>query len=307
MMIELPRAIQRRLEKGLALLLLPAGASEGDFLFPPGESALLSPDSVSWRIFKNPLALFVGGVTAVVLELAEPRVRAGVWQNTSFRERPLDRLRRTGYATMMTVYGPRSRAEAMIARVTRLHANVRGVSGGRTYSATDPDLLTWVHATASFGFLEAYSAYVLPVGSAERDVFYAEGQRSAKLYGAMAAPDSQKSLVAMFDRVGPRLEASEVIADFLRIMRRIDVLPMPFRFLQGLLIKAAVEAIPTDIRQRLNLGEPWTLKRWQRQLVCRAGAAVDRLVLGTNPAVLACRRLGLHDHHLYPLSAQAAG
>jgi hypothetical protein len=32
-------------------------------------------DSVSWRIFKDPVSVFVGGIAAVILELAEPSVR----------------------------------------------------------------------------------------------------------------------------------------------------------------------------------------------------------------------------------------
>jgi uncharacterized protein (DUF2236 family) len=35
-------------------------------------------------VFKNPLSLFIGGVTAVIMELAEPRVRTGVWEHTTF-------------------------------------------------------------------------------------------------------------------------------------------------------------------------------------------------------------------------------
>jgi hypothetical protein len=83
------------------------------FSQPNGEAALVSPGSVSWRVFNNPLSLFIGDVTAVVMELAEPRVRTGVWEHTNFREDPIQRLRRTGLAAMVTVYGARSTAEAI--------------------------------------------------------------------------------------------------------------------------------------------------------------------------------------------------
>jgi hypothetical protein len=53
------------------------------------------------------------------------------------------------------------------------------------------------------------------------------------------------------------------------------------------------------LRDRLGLGEGWSLAPWQRSLVCRAGDAADRLILSTNPAVQACRRLGLSDEFLY--------
>src|SRR2546423_15667205 len=89
-----------------------------------GEAALLSPESVSWRVFKNPLSLFIGGVTAVIMELAEPRVRAGLWEHTTFRLDPIRRLGRTGLAAMVTVYGARSTAEPMIARIRRIHEMV---------------------------------------------------------------------------------------------------------------------------------------------------------------------------------------
>jgi len=84
----------------------------------------VSPDIVSWRVFKNPLSLFIGGVAAVILELAEPRVRTGVWEHTTFRTDPIRRLRRTGLAAIVTIYGTRGKAEAMIARIRRMHDRV---------------------------------------------------------------------------------------------------------------------------------------------------------------------------------------
>jgi uncharacterized protein (DUF2236 family) len=81
---------------------------------------------LSWQGFKNPLALFIGGIAAVILELAEPRVRTGVWEHSSFRTDPMRRMQRTGLAAMVTVYGARSAAEAMIAGVVRRHASVQG-------------------------------------------------------------------------------------------------------------------------------------------------------------------------------------
>jgi uncharacterized protein (DUF2236 family) len=58
--------------------LEPGDRSHIDFLRPVGEAALVPPDSVSWHAFKNALSVFIGGVTAVIMELAEPLVRTGV-------------------------------------------------------------------------------------------------------------------------------------------------------------------------------------------------------------------------------------
>ena len=67
-------ALVRRGEEMLQPILDPLDRPmELSFSQPAGEAALVSPNSVSWRVFKNPLSLFIGGVTAVTMELAEPR------------------------------------------------------------------------------------------------------------------------------------------------------------------------------------------------------------------------------------------
>src|ERR1700736_5192183 len=118
--IRLPWGLQRRLDAVAGALLNSQKGRPIDFTRPPGEAAFFSPDSLSWRIFKNPVALLIGGIAAVILELAEPAVRTGVWEHSSFRKNPMGRMQRTGLAAMVTVYGARSVAEPMIARVVRM-------------------------------------------------------------------------------------------------------------------------------------------------------------------------------------------
>ena len=296
----LPKPLQHRLEAAALELLQPKGQPRVDFAHPLGEPALTPPDSVSWQVFKNPVAIFIGGMAAVILELAEPRVRTGVWEHSSFREHPMARLQRTGLATMMTVYGPCSQTQRMIAAVVRMHRRVSGITpDGQAYCACDPELLDWVHATASFGFLEAYSAYVRPLGDDERNRFYAEGIPSARAYGATGAPRSQAELVALFDSMRERLEPSGIVAEFLQIMRDAPVLARPLRPVQTLLIKAAVQITPAWVRERLGLDRRWILRPWQRRLVRKIGETADRLLLRSSPAVQSCRRLGLPDDFLY--------
>ena len=270
-----------------------------DFTSPAGEAALAPPDSVAWQVFRNPVALFVGGVTAVVLELAEPRVRSGVWDHTTFRTDPLARMERTGLAAMVTVYGARSVAERMIAGVCRLHERVEGrTPAGVPYRATDTELLDWVQATASFGFLEAYATFVRPLTDAERDRFYAEGIPAARLYGAVGAPASRAALEAQFDAMFPKLERSPIVLEFLDIMRRTPIFPAPARWLQWMLVRAGVEVVPSRVRDLLGLDARWGLGRLEHALVARLGQLADRIVLPSSPAAQACRRLGLPADYL---------
>jgi len=296
--IVLPWPVRSGLEGAMQALFDPGDRFSVDFLRPAGEAALASPDSVSWHVFKNPLSLFIGGVAAVILELAEPRVRTGVWEHTSFRSDPVRRLRRTGLAAMITIYAARGEAEAMIARVRRMHDRVAGVTpAGEIYRANDPELLNWVQATAAYGFLQAYHTYVRPLCDAQRDRYYAEGTLAAGLYGA-TAPASEAACKMQFEAMSDRLERSDILFEFLAIMRSAPILPLPLRPLQPLLVRAAVDLTPPRLRSIVGLTGR-SLKAWEAAAVRQTGALTDRLVLATNPAVQACRRMRLPADYLY--------
>ncbi|SFC70223.1 Uncharacterized conserved protein, DUF2236 family [Massilia yuzhufengensis] len=272
-------------------LMKPPPGMAFDFSQPAGEPALAPAGGVSWRVFANPVALFVGGVAAVLLELAEPSVRAGVWDHSGFRRDPGLRLRRTGYAAMMTVYGPRSAAQEMIARVVRMHGNVEGAtSAGLPYRANDPRLLDWVHATAAFGFTEAYHRYVRPLSAADKDAAFAEGQHSAHLYGAHGAPRSWAEWEALLAATTPGLEGSAVLDEFLGIMAGAPLLPAPLRPLQRLLVRAAVEISPAALRSMPQL-RGRGLRLGEAALVRALAQAAGLLPLGDSPPAQAARRL----------------
>jgi uncharacterized protein (DUF2236 family) len=295
----LPPGLHGPIEASARRYMQPAAGPQVDFTAPPGEPALAGPDSVSWQIFRNPVSLFVGGVAAVILELAEPKVRAGVWDHSSFRTDPIDRLQRTGLAAMVTVYGARSIAQRMIDGVNRAHGSVAGTTPeGEAYRATDTDLLDWVQATAAFGFLAAYRAYVRPVPRDARDRYYAEGTPAALLYGAVGAPRSEAEAERLFEQMTPRLGASPVIDDFLDIMRNAPILPPGARLIQPMLVRAAVALVPATLRGQLGL-DSWRLRPSERQTVRALAGIADRLRLDTSPPAQACVRLGLPPDHLH--------
>jgi len=298
--LRLPDALQRYLNGTVDALLGGAPGRQNNFAWPLREEALLPASSVSWRVLKNPIALFIGGTAAVILELSEPAVRAGVWEHSSFRKDPMGRLKRTGLAAMISVYGARSVAEPMIARVVRMHASVEGTTAaGIRYSANDPRLLSWVHATASFGFAEAYSRYVDPLSAQDFNEFYGEGAPVSRLYGAIDAPRSVADMQALFESTHPRLGPSPIIFEFLRIMSETAAFPRPLRWMQPALLRAAVELIPERLRESLGLSEHYGLRAHDRRLAKWAGACADRIVLPASPAVQSCLRLGLPMTYLY--------
>ena len=297
-----PRAspLIRYLDRVSLDLLTPDQGPRLDFSKPVGEDALTPAGSVSWRVFRNPISLYIGGVTAVLMELAEPRVRSGVWDHSSFRTDPMRRMKRTGLAAMVTVYGAQSEARRMIASIVALHGKVSGLTpDGQAYGANDQVLLDWVQATASFGFVEAYSAYVRPLSDAERNQFLIEAMPAARLYGAVGAPTNLEERQALFDAMLPRLEPSAIVMEFLEIMQKTKVFPPPFGFLQNLLVRAGVALVPQPMRQKLGLGRAWDISPWQHKLIVAMARMSDRLILPSSPPVQACRRLGLDASEVF--------
>jgi uncharacterized protein (DUF2236 family) len=301
--LRLPGFLARSLDAAAMDFLNSGGARWIDFSQPSGEAALLEPDSVSWRIFKNPVALWTGGIAAVILELAEPSIRAAIWDQSSFRRDPLGRLRRTGMAAMLTIYGPCSVSSAMIAGVVRMHGRIRGENAaGARYSANDADLLKWVQTTAAFGFGEAFHRYVRPLTAEQFDRFYLEGAPVSLKYGVFDPPRSRQEIEQLFEQMLARLEPSECLFEFLRIMNSSDAFPRLLRPLQRLLVRAAVDLVPGAIRRRLGLTSAFGLGDGQRPVATAAGALVDRIVLPRGPAAQACLRLGYPVSRLYDQS-----
>lgn len=296
----IPQFLVSRLDALLwSQLIAGEGSPTADFRQPVGEPALASADSVSWRAFRNPVSLYIGGITAVLMELAEPRVRSGVWDHTTFRDDPLRRMRRTGMAAMVTVYGARSIAEKMITGVGRMHARIAGrTPAGVPYRADDPELLRWVHATALFGFMEAYDQFACPLTAAQRDRFVAEGVAAAHLYGAKDPPSSEADMRALFECMLPQLELSEIILEFLTIMRCILIVPLPFRPFNHLMIRASVSLLPPPVREKLGLNKGFKLPPGGKRLLHLLGSQLDRLHLESSPATQACVRLGLAPDYL---------
>lgn len=271
-----------------------------DFENPPGVAAFCGPESMSWRVFKNPIALSIGGVTAVLLEFADARIRSGVWDHSTYKQDPLGRSQRTGMAAMVGVYGPKDAARRVIQGVTNMHARVQGETPkGETYKALDVELLDWVSATAGWGFLNAYDRFVVKLNEDEKRRYYTEGAPIAQLYGVQARLQSNADFDAMLDRLFPRFEPHPIVDEFLTIFQNSPGplnLPKPLR---RALARASVSLVPPKVRERLELGDEYNLSSVEAAALRGLGALAERVPIASAPPAQACRRLGLPADFLY--------
>ena len=68
--------------------------------------------------------------------------------------------------------------------------------------------------------------------------------------------------------------------------------------MQHLFVRAALDQTPYWLRTILGLNG-YGLRAWELAVVRQAGELADRLVLKTNPAVQACRRMRVPVDYLY--------
>ncbi|HAH11075.1 MAG TPA: histidine kinase [Alphaproteobacteria bacterium] len=276
-----------------------------DFTSPKGEMSLQHPSSLQWRVFKNPIALGVGGIAAVLMEFADARIRSGVWDHSTYKIDPIGRSKRTGIAAMVGVYGPESAARRVIAGVTNMHAKVQGQTPkGEHYRALDTELLDWVAATASYGFLNAYDRFVRPLSATEQTRFYSESWTVTQLYGVKTSPSSPAAFEAMMMALADRFEPHPIVMEFLDIIQSGKAAPFVPKFLHRAVARASVSILPPLIRERLQLGKAFDLTRTDRIALKAAAGLAERLPLAGTPASQASVRLGLPWN--YPYMGEAA-
>lgn len=265
-----------------------------DYRQPPGEPALVAPDSVQWRVMRNPIAMGVGGVAAVLLEFADARIRSGVWDHSVYPVDPIGRSRRTGLAAMVGVYGPQSMARRVIAGVNRMHSKVSGTTpDGTAYRALQPELLDWVHATAAYGFMTAYHRFVRPLSATDRQQFLAEGAPVAALYGVTRPVSTEAQFAEMAARLLPRFEPHPINLEFLGIIASGKAAPHLPHVLHRALARGAVAILPSAVRERLELGREWDLTLTDSMALRIMGRIADHRRDPASPAWAAAQRLGL--------------
>ncbi|MGH9129694.1 MAG: oxygenase MpaB family protein [Acidimicrobiales bacterium] len=146
--------------------------------------ALLGPDSVAARLMLNPLTL-LGGPRALLLQLAHPLVAAGVADHSNFQQAPFNRLLRTLSAIGTIGFADPETSQRALEALAGTHSSVRGRSPeGRAYSAGDPRLATWVHATIVDSYLLIDRLWLHQLTEAERAAFYVETLALGRAFGA---------------------------------------------------------------------------------------------------------------------------
>lgn len=254
-----------------------------------------APDSVVRRIGNTPLTPFLGGGAAVLLQVAHPLVAAGVVEHSDYRSHLWRRLVRTLRALYLITYGTKAEADQAGEAVQRGHARVHGVTteplgqfpAGTPYSATDSDLMLWVHATLVHVSLELYQRHVRRLQPDEEERYYREMAIVAQIFGTPASV-IPGSLGEFREYVTAQIDDGPITAtDPARAVAEVILaapLPAPMRVLVPAHRLATAGTLPPRLREEYGL-------RWSpaHRVALRVAARAFRVT--TTPALLAASHL----------------
>ena len=215
-----------------------------------------TPDDPIWRVHAD-AAMFPGGIRALLLQSLHPLAMAGVAGHSGYKGDPWGRLQRTSEFLATTTFGTIDHAQEQIARVRSIHDRVRGkAADGRPYSAGDPHLLAWVHATEADSFLTAYQRYaVTPLSPAEADLYVEQSGVVASALGVVGPPTTVAALRATIGSYRPELESTAAAREAARFLLVHPPLPLAAKPGYAALAAGAVSMLPRWARQPLRL--PW--------------------------------------------------
>lgn len=199
---------------------------------------------------------FVGGLRALLLQSLHPLAMAGVAGHSGYRGDPWGRLARTSSFLAFTTFGTADDAQEMVDRVRAVHDRVRGKApDGRSFRASDPHLLRWVHIAEADSFLAAYQRYgEQRLTNEEADEYVSQSGRVALALGATDVPATTAELAQCLEAYRPELEASEAALDTAHFLLREPPLPWAARPAYALIAAGSVALLPRWARDELRIG-----------------------------------------------------
>ncbi len=91
----------------------------------PAKAHFFAPTSKIWQVNREMILLLAGG-RALLMQLAHPKVAAGVAAHSQFQKDPLGRLYRTMSRMWSIVFDEEPQAREALRQVAMVHKRVRG-------------------------------------------------------------------------------------------------------------------------------------------------------------------------------------
>ena len=254
------------------------------------DAGLYGPGSEAWRLNREAMLLLGAGPRALLMQLAHPLVAEGVDQHSNFRADPWRRLQGTLRSYLRIVYGTMAQARNEIRRLNELHRTIKGPvhdatarkEHGSRYSARDPQLSLWVHATLVNSTIVAADAWLAPETRDARRRYYEETRPIGRAFGVPAGSlprdlDAFESYMAAMLEAGSPIRVTPTARELGRAVLNPPLGPVlpPLAWLPSRAyawtLWPAIGLLPPRLRVEYGLGwgpleqavSTWLVRSWQ--------------------------------------------
>jgi uncharacterized protein (DUF2236 family) len=255
--------------------------------------------AASWKLQRE-IVLLLAWAPAILLQLAHPLVARGIADHSTFRHERWGRTRRlhrTLDAMLRLCFGTEREALEVVARINAIHDRVHGqlrepagiFPAGTSYSAHDPALLAWVHATLLDMNLRVYELFVDSLSLEHQDRYCVE---ASAVEGPLGIPEGRlpRSVGELRRYMDGMLASGELtVTDSARALARAVVYPAAPRAAApalGFMRLPALGLLPPAIRTAY--GFPWPSRN--DAMLRRVARLVRTLLPLTPPALRYWRR-----------------
>lgn len=188
------------------------------------DAGFFGPGSASWAVHGG-MATMVAGIRALLVQALHPGAMAGVHDWSRYREDPLGRLTGTIRWLITVTFGDRATAERSSAMVRGLHQRVKGeyvdaFGMPRSYRASDPELIEWVHLAFTDSFLTCHEIWEAEIPGGP-DAYVREWATAGALIGLSDPPVTAAELRGRMTAVAEAgiLKTDARVQDVVRFIR----------------------------------------------------------------------------------------
>lgn len=224
-------------------------------------AGFFGPQSITWRINRDSVT-YIGGLRALLMQIAHPKVAQGVADHSNYREDPFGRLFRTFEVVHDLVFGDRATAMTAASRLHRVHQRVGGSLADpvpwphtRRYHANDPDLLRWVYATLVDSAMVTHRLLLPDLEPQQWETYYQESKIFGELCGVSPddLPESLPDFRAWMRRTveGPSLHVGDTAREIADAILKGPPIMYPLRPSNYVL---AAGMLPGRMREAFGLG-----------------------------------------------------
>ena len=242
----------------------------------PGEP--LGPDSLTWRYFGDQRTMLVG-MRAGLLQTMHPAIDQALREHDStYFQGPMKRILRSLPQIYGVVYDEDARATAE--RVRDYHRPLKGVlPDGTRYSALNPDVFYWPHATFFEMQIAAQEFFGTPLADQTKEVLFQESRQWFSLYGVSATgtPATYDEFRAYWEQMISDVLVPNAIARSTFHRTKLGIFgPSPFPLVPHAVWRPLSDAqfdamawvlrgtLPPVLRERMDLGwsssDEWRLR-----------------------------------------------